>query len=214
VLIDGEHGTISLESVELMIMAAEASEVTPIVRPKTKDPDAILQAMDRGAMGVQVPHVNTAADARGVVESAKYSPLGNRGLAAATRPANYGFGLSPSDYVQEANRETLVCVQLEEAEALRNIDEILRVEGVDVFFVGPSDLSQSMGYPGQTDAPEVQAAIDNALATIVAAGKVAGSAGSTESVVNYMSKGCLYLYTHVPKLLARASAEFMHAVKK
>jgi 4-hydroxy-2-oxoheptanedioate aldolase len=214
VLIDGEHGTISLESMELMIMAAEASEVTAIVRPKTKDPDAILQAMDRGAMGVQVPHVNTAADARGVVESAKYFPLGNRGLAAATRPANYGFGLSPSDYVREANRETLVCVQLEEAEALRNIDEILRVEGVDVFFVGPSDLSQSMGYPGQTDAPEVQAAIDNAFATIVAAGKVAGSAGNTQSVVNFLSKGCLYLYTHVPKLLARASAEFMHAVKK
>lgn len=214
VLIDCEHGTISLESVELMIMAAEASGITPIVRPKSKDPDDILKVMDRGAMGVQVPHVNTAADARSVVASVKYHPLGDRGLAAGTRPANYGFGLSLSDYVREANRETLVCVQLEEAEALRNIDKILQVQGVDVFFVGPSDLSQSMGCPGRTDTPKVQTAIDNAFTAIVAAGKVPGSAGSTQSIVKYLSKGCLYVYTHVPRLLASGTAEFVRAVKK
>jgi 4-hydroxy-2-oxoheptanedioate aldolase len=212
VLIDCEHGTISLESLELMIVAAEVSDTTPIVRPGSKDPHAILKAMDRGAMGVQVPHVNTAADARRVVESVKYHPLGKRGLAAATRPANYGFGLSLTDYVQEANRQTLVCVQLEEEEALRNMDEILQVEGVDVFFIGPSDLSQSMGYPGRTDAPEVQRAINGALAAIVAAGKVPGSAGSTRSIVNYLNQGCLYVYTHIPRLLASASADFMRAV--
>jgi 4-hydroxy-2-oxoheptanedioate aldolase len=214
VLIDCEHGTISTESVELMIMAAEASDITPIVRPKTKDADDILKVMDRGAMGVQVPHVNTAADAIRVVEAVKYHPLGKRGLAAGTRPANYGFGLSMADYVRRANHETLVCVQLEEAEALHNIDEIVQVEGVDVFFIGPSDLSQSMGYPGRSDAPEVRAAIDGAFATIVAAGKAPGSAGSAQSIVNYVSKGCLYVYTHVPKLLASASAAFFDAVKR
>jgi 4-hydroxy-2-oxoheptanedioate aldolase len=214
VLIDCEHGTISLESVELMIMAAEASGITPIVRPKSKDPDDILKVMDRGAMGVQVPHVNTAADARSVVASVKYHPLGDRGLAAGTRPANYGFGLSLDDYVRKANRETLVCVQLEEAKALHNVDQILQVQGVDIFFVGPSDLSQSMGYPGRTDAPEVQMAIDNAFTTIVAAGKVPGSAGSTQSIVKYLSKGCLYVYTYVPRLLAAGTAEFMRAIKK
>jgi 4-hydroxy-2-oxoheptanedioate aldolase len=214
VLIDCEHGTITLESLELMIMAAEANGITPIVRPETKDPDVILRVMDRGAMGVQVPHVNTAADARRVVESVKYHPLGNRGLAAGTRPSNYGFGLPLTDYVQEANRATLVCVQLEEVAALRNIDEIVQVEGVDVFFIGPSDLSQSMGYPGQTDAPEVRAAIDHAFATIVAAGRVPGSTGSTQAIASYLSKGCLYVYTHLPKLLASGSAEFMRAVKK
>ena len=214
VLIDCEHGTISLENVELMIMAAEASGITPIVRPGTKDPDDILKAMDRGAMGVQVPHVNCAADAVRVVESVKYHPMGKRGMAAATRPADYGFGISMTDYVSQANRETLICVQLEEVEALRNIDEILKVSGVDVFFVGPSDLSQSMGYPGRSDAPEVRAAIDGAFATIVAAGKVPGSAGSAQSVAELLSKGCLYVYTHVPKLLASASAAFFDAVRK
>lgn len=112
VLLDCEHGTIALESLELMIIAAEASGLTPIVRPETKNPDVILRVMDRGAMGVQVPHINTAADARRVVESVKYYPAGQRGLAAGTRPSNYGFGVSLADYVQEANRETLVCVQL------------------------------------------------------------------------------------------------------
>lgn len=214
VLLDCEHGTLALETLELMIIAAEASGLTPIVRPESKDPGVILRVMDRGAMGVQVPHVNTAADARRVVESVKYHPVGTRGLAAGTRPANYGFGISATEYVQQANRETLVCVQLEEVEALRNIDEIVQVDGVDVFFIGPSDLSQSMGYPGQTDALEVRQAIDRAFATIVAAGKIPGSTGNAQAVVDYISKGCLYLYTHVPRLLAAGAAEFMRAVKK
>ena len=213
VLIDCEHGTISIETVELMVMAAEASGITPIARPWTNSADAILRLMDRGVMGVQVPHVNTASDARRAVESVKYHSLGRRGLAAATRPAHYGLGVPAAEYVEWVNRETLVCVQLEEAEALRNVDEILQVEGVDVFFVGPSDLSQSMGYPGRTDVPEVRRAIDQAFATIVAAGKVPGSAGGTEAIVDYVKKGCLYAYTHVPKLLASASAAFFEAVE-
>jgi 2-keto-3-deoxy-L-rhamnonate aldolase RhmA len=214
VLLDCEHGTLTLETLELMIIAAEASGITPIVRPENKDPDVILRVMDRGAMGVQVPHVNTATDARQVVESVKYHPVGKRGLAAGTRPSNYGFGLAMKDYVQAANRETLICVQLEEVEAIRNIEEIVKVDGVDVFFVGPSDLSQSMGYPGQADAPEVRKAIDSAFATIVAAGKVPGSTGNTQSIVDYVAKECLYLYTHLPRLLAAGSAEVMRAVRK
>jgi 4-hydroxy-2-oxoheptanedioate aldolase len=213
VLIDCEHGTISLESVELMVIAAEASDIVPIVRPRSKDAVDILNVMDRGAMGVQVPHVNTAADAQAVVKAVKYHPMGTRGLAAGSRPANYGFGLAMTDYIQQANHETLVCVQLEEAQALENIDEIVQVEGVDVFFVGPSDLSQSLGYPGQINAPEVISAIDNAFEKIVRAGKVPGSAGSTESILNYLDHGCLYVYTHLQKLLASGTDEFMAAIK-
>jgi 4-hydroxy-2-oxoheptanedioate aldolase len=205
VLIDCEHGTISIETVELMVMAAEASGLTPIVRPWTNSAHAILRVMDRGAMGVQVPHVNTAADAQRAVEAVKYHPLGRRGIAAGTRPAQYGLGVTPGEYVEWVNRETLVCVQLEEVEALHNIDEILQVEGVDVFFLGPSDLSQSMGYPGQAGVPAVQRAIDDAFAAIVAAGKVPGSAGGVERIADCLDKGGLYAYTHVPKLLASAS---------
>lgn len=212
VLIDCEHGTVSAESVELMVMAAEATGITAIVRPERNDAGAIQRALERGAMGVQVPHVGTAGEARRVVEAVKYHPLGSRGLAAATRPAHYGFGISPDRYVEEANRETLVCIQLEDVEALSHIDEILRVEGVDVCFVGPSDLSQSLGLPGQTEAPQVQAAMAEAFAAIRRAGRVAGSAGGGPAVARYLQQGCLYVYTHLPRLLAGGSAEFMRAI--
>ncbi len=213
VLIDCEHGSTSPESVEMMALAAEATGMTPIARPWTNSPEAILRVMDRGAMGVQVPHVNTAEEAQRAVESAKYHPLGSRGMAAGTRSSDYGFGLPMSEYVEESNRETLVCVQLEDAEALENIDEILKVDGVDVFFLGPSDLSQSMGYPGRSDVPEVREAMDRAFAKIVEAGKAPGSAGNAEAVRRYLGKGALYLYTHVPTLLRDASGDFLEAVK-
>ncbi len=213
VLIDCEHGGISPESVELMAMAAEAGGATPIARPWTNSAEAILQVMDRGVLGVQVPHVNTAADARRAVEAVKFHPQGTRGLAAGTRPANYGFGLAMSEYVARANRETLVCVQLEEEEALRNLDQILGVDGVDVFFIGPSDLSQSMGYPGRSDVPPVREAMDRGFAAIVAAGKVSGSAGGTPAVARYLAQGVRYLYTHLTTLLASGSAGFLDAVR-
>ena len=153
-----------------MVMAAETAGVTPIARPPVNSFEAIGQLMDRGVMGVQVPHVNTAEDAQRAVEAAKYHPLGERGLAAGVRSAGYGYGMSMSEYAEHANDETLVCVQLEEAEAVRNVDEIVSgSEDVDVFFVGPSDLSQSLGFPGRPDAPEVRDAMDTVFTTIAAA---------------------------------------------
>lgn len=212
VLIDCEHGTINLETVEVLCLAAEASGLTPIARPKTKASDDILKVMDRGAMGVQVPHVNTAEDAQQAVEAVKHHPLGTRGLAAGTRPANYGYGLSMAEYVNFANRETLVCVQLEEEEAIRNADEILQVEHVDVFFIGPSDLSQSMGYPGNSKAPPVRDAIDSTFAKIQAAGKIAGTPGSAESIQNVLNKGILYTYNHLTRLLGAGTSDFFEAI--
>ncbi len=208
VLIDCEHGTIDVESVERLVMAAEVSGITPIVRPPSRDPVDILRVLDRGAMGVQVPHVNTAADARAVVEAVKYHPLGKRGLAASTRAGNYGIGLTAAEYVAQVNRETLICVQLEEGEALSNINEILKVEGIDVFFVGPADLAQSMGFPGRTDTPIVQQMIRATLDAIVVAGKVPGSTGSDADIADYLQRGCRYVYTHVPRLLAAGTAAF------
>ena len=166
-------------------------------------------AFKRSSSSARVrPHVGRRA-----VQAVKYFPDGQRGLAAGSRPANYGFGLSMSDYVVQANADTLVCVQLEEQEALQNIDEILRVEGVDVFFVGPSDLSQSMGYPGRSGEPVVKQAIDEAFAKIVAAGKAPGSAGNAQATRGYLEQGVQYLYTHLTTLLGSASVDFLGSVK-
>ena len=214
VLIDCEHGSISLESVELMVMAAESAGVTPIARPPVNSFEAIGQLMDRGVMGVQVPHVNTAEDARRAVESVKYHPLGERGLAAGVRAASYGYGISMSEYAELSNRETLVCVQIEEAEAVRNVDEIVQVEDVDVFFVGPSDLSQSFGYPGRPDTPVVREAMDGVFATVAATGKVSGSAGNAGATNRYLDQNVKYLYTHLTTLLSTASETFLGEVKR
>ncbi|MGI9385676.1 MAG: HpcH/HpaI aldolase family protein [Methyloligellaceae bacterium] len=213
VLIDCEHGTISLETVELLVMAAEAAGITPIVRPVSNSAADILQVMDRGAMGVQVPHVNTGREARAAVAAVKFHPEGTRSMAAGTRAAGYDLSGSAGDAVAAANRETLVCVQLEDAAAIENADEILAVDGIDVYFIGPSDLSQSMGYPGDPKAPPVAEAIATTLSKIVAAGQTPGMPAGADAVQDVLAKGVRYVYTHVPKLLRAAGQSYLAAAK-
>jgi len=213
VLIDCEHGTIGRETVELMAMAAQAAGATPIARPSTNSPEAILAVLEAGAAGVQVPHVATARQARAAVEAVKYHPLGTRGLAAGTRPAAYGFQGSAIEYVEASNRETLVCVQIEDREGLANLGDILAVPGIDVFFVGPSDLAQAMGHPGRADVPEVRAAIEGAFTMILGAGKAAGSTGPPDAVPDLLRRGIRYTYTHLTRLLAGAARDFLRAAR-
>ena len=213
VLLDCEHGTLTLESVELMAMAAEASGITAIARPTTKSAEHILQVLDRGVMGVQVPHVNTAADAREVVQAVKYHPLGRRGLAAGTRAAVYDAHGSMADYVRAANEATLIAIQLEEREAIENLDALLEVSDIDVFFVGPSDLSQSMGYPGNARAPAVAQAIERSFEKIVAAGRIPGTPAAAENVREVLGKGVRYIYNHVPRLLAASAKAYLETAR-
>lgn len=209
VLLDCEHGSLSPESVELMAIAAKAAGVTPIARPATRSAEHIAQVLDRGVLGVQVPHVLTAEDARAAVHAVKYHPLGRRGLAAGTRSANYDAHGSMADYVREANEATLIAVQIEDREALPNLGAILEVEGIDVFFIGPSDLSQSMGHPGNPKAPAVRQAIDDCLVRIRAAGKTPGMPSGVDNVAEVLGKGVRYVYTHVPRLLAAATRTYL-----
>lgn len=213
VLIDLEHGTITLESAELMIMAAEASGITPIARPRSNHKSDISAVMDRGAMGVQVPHINSATDARAAVSAVKFGAGDNRGLAAGTRPDHYGLSTRMDDFVRTSNEQTLVCVQLEHASAIENVEDILRVEGIDVFFIGPSDLSQSMGYPGNPKAEPVQTAIKTALHKIAGARKIPGLPASAENLCDVLACGSLYVYTHLPKLIGSAASAFLGRVK-
>ena len=213
VLIDCEHGTINPETVETLAMAAQANGITPIARPRTRNPADIQQVMDRGVLGVQVPHVNTVAQARAVVDAVKYHPIGKRGLAAGTRPANYGYGITQSEYVEEANRESLICVQFEDKEAIDNADDILKVDDIDVFFIGPSDLSQSMGFPGRYDEPSVARAIGSTFDKISKAGQIAGTPGNADKISSVLNRGVLYTYTHASKLLASGADVFFSAAR-
>ena len=209
VLIDCEHGTITLESVELMAMAAEASGITAIARPVSRSAEHILQVMDRGVMGVQIPHVATAEAAREAVAAVKFHPLGKRSLAAGTRAAVYDAHGSLADFVKAANDATLIAVQIEDKEAVDNIDEILKVPDIDVFFIGPSDLSQSMGHPGNPKAPPVAQAIDECFRKMVAAGRTPGTPATGEALQGVLDKGVRYIYTHLPRLLAASARSYL-----
>ena len=213
VLLDCEHGSLSLADVELMAMAADAVGITPIARPRSNAAPDIQSVMDRGVMGVQVPHVNSAKDARRAVSAVKFGPGAGRGLAAGTRPDNWGLGAKMPDFTAAANEQSLVCVQLEHEAAIRNADEILDVEGIDVFFIGPSDLSQSMGHPGDPGAPAVAKAIADARAKIAAAGKLCGMPGTTENVAALVRDGVRYIYTHLPRLLRAGATPFLKAAR-
>ncbi len=209
VLIDMEHGTIGLESAELMAMAADSAGITPIIRPRSHSSADITSVMDRGAAGVQIPHINTPEDARRAVAAVKFGGGGHRGMAAGTRPDRYGLGEAMPDFVERSNAESLVCIQLEHSTAIDNVDALLAVEDVDVFFIGPSDLSQSMGYPGNPKAEPVKTTIERTLKRIVAAGKTPGMPSSGDNVEDLLSRGVRYTYTHLPKLLKAGAVEFL-----
>jgi len=195
--------------VELMAMAAEACGITAIARPTTRSAEHILQVLDRGVMGVQVPHINSAAEAREAIAAVKYHPAGRRGLAAGTRAANYDAHGTLADYVNAANEATLIAIQLEDQAAIEHIDELLQVDGIDVFFIGPSDLSQSMGHPGNPKAPAVAQAIEASLRKMVAAGRTPGMPATAENVRDAVGKGVRYLYTHLPRLLAGSAKTYL-----
>jgi 4-hydroxy-2-oxoheptanedioate aldolase len=145
------------------------------------------------------------------VAAVKFGPGAGRGLAAGTRPDSWGLGARMPDFTAAANAQSLVCVQLEHEAAIRNVDEILQVEGIDVFFIGPSDLSQSMGFPGNPKAPAVAQAIDGTLRKIVAAGRTPGMPATTENLRDVIGKGCRYIYTHLPRLIGTGASAFLKA---
>ncbi|MCS5658670.1 MAG: aldolase/citrate lyase family protein [Dehalococcoidia bacterium] len=213
VLIDNEHGTVTIENSEDLIRAAELSGVAPIVRPVSNKPEIIAPFMDRGAWGVQVPHVNTAEEAAAAVDAVKYHPLGHRGMFSGSRPADYGLGSSTADYVEEANRNTLVCLMLEEVEAIENLESMVEVAGVDVFFIGSGDLSQSMGYPGQQTHPEVQALMAKGVSVIREAGKVAGVSCPDSYIPQFLDMGVQYFHGSVSRLFQTSSTEYLKGMR-
>jgi len=209
IFIDCEHGPTGWEDVENMVRAAELTDVTPIVRVQSNDPSTITRALDRGAGGVQVPHINTRAQAEAAVRAAKFAPIGHRGYAGGRS----AFGVK-GNFTSHANAETMVIAMLEEVEALQNLDEILKVEQIDAFFLAPGDLSQSMGYPGQLDHPEVQAAIVDAVRRTRAAGRAPGVlTTSGASARRYIDLGALFVYVSLASLLQPGVRDFLAEFK-
>lgn len=207
ILIDAEHGTINENDCQHMVRACELASATAIVRPPMNHAETIMRFLDSGAQGVQVPRVNTAAEARAAVDAVKYFPMGKRGVTSSSRCVRYGFGESIPREIEFANAQSLVCVMIEEREAVRNLPDILNVEGVDVYFVGGGDLAQTMGFPGRKSAPEVQKVVCEAIATITAAGKIAGYA-CEEETPEFLARGVRYFHTGMTPLLKFAMRHY------
>lgn len=161
VVIDTEHGPLSPVEVTGHVRAAEAMGITPVCRSTNAETTTILRLLDVGIHGIQVPQVNDLETAEQVVTAAKYYPEGKRGMALP-RALQFGMGDLMASF-QKANEETLVIVHCETKESLEVIDKIAAVEGIDVIFLGPFDLSQSLGIPGQTGHPLIQAAKERVL---------------------------------------------------
>lgn len=155
IILDTEHGPASLETLHNHVRAARLTAMHPIVRVKGIEAHAIGSALDTGAAGVQVPNINSAEQAREAVQAARFHPVGSRGVCRFVRAANFG-DQDKASYFQESN-QAVVILQVEGLEGVSNLDAILDVPGFDVLFVGPYDLSQSVGKPGEVDAPEVVA---------------------------------------------------------
>jgi 4-hydroxy-2-oxoheptanedioate aldolase len=167
-VIDQEHGLGDPTSLSLQLQAASATDATPVVRVPWNDHVYLKRVLDAGAEGVMIPSVETAEEARAAVAACRYPPLGRRGTAASTvRASSYGMA---TDYVATCADNLLIVIQIESAKGVQNIDEILAVEGIDVMFIGPHDLSATVGQMGNLKHPEVAGLIETAESKIKKSG--------------------------------------------
>lgn len=155
VILDMEHGPTDILHLQHLIRGAESAGVAPIVRVSGLDSTSISRALDVGARGVQIPMIESAKEAELAIQYAKYAPEGMRGVCKYVRASQYSKQEAAA-YFQGANRDALIILQMEGVKAIENIDSILEVRGADIIFIGPYDLSQSLGVPGQVEHPLVE----------------------------------------------------------
>ncbi len=187
--LEGEHGGVDYADLGNLTRACDLWGKTSVVRVMDNDYATIYRTLDRGAQGIVVPHVNTRAEAEAAVDAAKFAPVGKRGMFTSRQ----GFGVD--DYFKAANDQSLLIVLIEDIVAVGNLDAILKVDHIDVFFVAPSDLATSMGHIGNVGQGDVQKTIDGALTRIVEAGRTAGMLVNTANVERYTRMGVRALMT-------------------
>jgi 4-hydroxy-2-oxoheptanedioate aldolase len=208
---DAEHGTISPRECEDLVRAAGCRSQPVICRVGTSDPQVMLRYLDTGIAGIQLPHMRQRADVERAVRAVRFHPLGDRGLAGG-RWADYGLGEPLPKAVARANDEVLLIAQIEDLDAVERLDELIEVPGVDVWFVGPSDLSQAAGRPGQQDHPEVRALVEGTIRRLRERGKIVGSAAAQPEPANHFFElGVQYIQVNVPRLFVAGAQAFLRA---
>ena len=197
VYIDLEHSSFSLESAGQICMACNSLGVTPLVRVPGLDPSFIARVMDSGAMGIIVPGVESADEARAAVRAVKHVPLGERSLAGAAPQLNYRT-LPPEQVIRELDQASMVVPMIESRAGLDAADAIAAVDGVDMLLVGANDLSVELGVAGQMDHPSVHEAYLHVIAVSRAHGKaigIGGLGGRPDLIRRYLELGASYVST-------------------
>ncbi|MBZ6384460.1 MULTISPECIES: 4-hydroxy-2-oxoheptanedioate aldolase [Pantoea] len=209
-LIDGEHAPNDVRSVLDQLQAIAPYPSHPVVRPPWNNAVVIKQLLDTGAQTLLVPMVQSADDARSAVKACRYPPHGIRGVGSALARASRWNRIP--DYLQQADAQMCVLVQIETRQGVENLDAILAVEGVDGVFIGPADLSADMGFMGNPAHPEVQATIDSCIEKILAADKAPGILMANETLAQrYLERGTLFVAVGVDTTLLARSAEALAA---
>jgi 4-hydroxy-2-oxoheptanedioate aldolase len=209
-LIDGEHAPNDLRSTLAALQAVAPHSAQPVVRAVNGDTALIKQLLDIGARSLLMPMVDTAEQARALVSATRYPPRGIRGVGSAVGRASQWS--SRADYLDTADDEVCLLVQAETVTALSNLAAICAVDGVHGVFIGPADLAASMGHRGRPGHPEVQAAIEAAMQTIVASGKAAGTLTSDPTLARrYLDLGCTFVAVGVDVLLYAGAARRLAA---
>ena len=192
VVLDLEHGPASLDQLHNLIRAAEVSGTFPVVRTPPGNLHMIGAAQDAGANGVLIPQIKTPEEVRKVIKAMRFYPKGERGVSGVVRAAKYS-SMRSEDYFKMSN-ENLLIIQLEGKEAIENIDAISDIEGIDVLFIGPYDLSQSLGVPGQVRHPKVTDTIMEAVQMIRSKGIMAGTfVSSIDDAAKWIKAGVQFV---------------------
>lgn len=202
-VLDCEHGFFSIESVASTLVAADAAGIPAIVRSPTPVSEELSRYLDAGAAGTLLPRVEGAAMARAAVEAVKFAPEGRRGLGGVR--ANRYATVPLAEFVRRANDETLVAVQIERENALTELSAIAGVPGVDVLFVGPNDLSQALGAPGDTASGRFRSALSRVAGEAARTGKAAGIMVARDEDVRALAEMGYRFFTTSDRALVLAS---------
>lgn len=214
VIIDTEHGPVSMETAENLVRAARLVGVSPIIRVRANDPALILRALDIGVAGVQVPQISTRESALAVVKAARFAPEGERGVCRFVRAAGYSYQ-DKFSYFEAANRDNLVIIHIEGDEGVNNLDEILLVKGIDVIFIGPYDLSQSLGVSGEVEHPRVIQKMEAIIQKSRKTGAVVGTfVDDIRAARRWMNLGVQYIsYSVDVGIICQASLDIVRQIK-
>jgi 4-hydroxy-2-oxoheptanedioate aldolase len=212
ILFDGEHGTLEPRDCENLARAAELHDVTTLARVTTNQPPVILRYLDTGVQGAQIPMINSKAEAESAVQAIKYHPRGVRGLAGV-RADDYAQRQPFKDYVAQANSETMVIAQVETGASVEQISEIVSVPDIDVIFIGQTDLSHSLGVPGETQHPVVQDALNRIVNVVNQSDKALGVLVPNAQVAKeWQGRGARYIIVGFESLLSSACRNYLNSL--